>query len=154
MTDKEYIWTQESYSQWLKDSLALIINAEHESDSDTARTTMEVILKETSKAIKQNLKIPHELITYLIGRFDCYFAELEEVSKHTKKEATCIPEKLAEALHLKDKRPFDHPNTSFRLSLLSKVFCEAFHEAQTSEEKSNLRPADRLGRITPLYDGI
>lgn len=83
MTDKEYYWTQESYSLWVKDTLPTIINAEYENELSEARRLLEVILKTTSGVIKQGIVAPPELINYLISRFDCYFAELEEISKHT-----------------------------------------------------------------------
>lgn len=149
MIDKEYYWTQESYSQWLKDTLPMIIEAEHEKNSGEARRLMENILKTTSVVIKQGIAVPPDLLNYLIGRFDCYFAELEAASKLAKKEVTGLPEKLTEALHLNGKRPHDHIDPSVRLSILSKIFCDAFYEAQALEEKSNLRSKDRLDRITP-----
>ncbi|MEH6448556.1 MAG: hypothetical protein V7765_07785 [Oleispira sp.] len=140
---------QDTYDQWLKDSLFLLIEAESKDDEDFTRITIEVILKQTSLAIKHSLTIPPDLINYLVGRFDCYFDDLVEASKNTKNEVTAIPEKLAEVLHLKNKRPKDHVDTSMRLSILSRAFCDAFYEAQASEEKSDLRPENRPSRITP-----
>ena len=115
---------QGTYDQWLKDSLYLLIEAESKHDEDFTRMTIEVILKQTSLAIKRGLTIPPDLINYLVGRFDRYFDDLIEASKNTKNEVTAIPEKLAEALHLKNKRPKDHADTGMRLSILSRTFCD------------------------------
>ncbi|GEM_PF-7004934 len=132
---------QESFNQWVVDTLQLI-----QENPESARLASEALLRESIQRSKEGLKVPQELSKHLLCAFERYFDQLDNNGK------TSDPAHLIKEFGINGKKPLDNVDLKVTLRFLLGQFVSGFLAGQETGQPYKLRVEGRPARVLKQID--